>query len=54
MPAETQKSASSIDDYLDLFGLLAGLGIEFVVIGDTDVPNRLGREYRLVSGSAAV
>ena len=33
MPAETQKNPSSIDDYLDLFGLLAGLGIEFVVIG---------------------
>src|SRR6478609_1474669 len=33
MPAETQKNPSSIDDYLDLFHLLAGLGIEFVVIG---------------------
>jgi len=33
MPAETQKTPSTIDDYLDLFGALAGLGIEFVVIG---------------------
>ena len=33
MPAETEKTPSSIDDYVDLFGALAGLGIEFVVIG---------------------
>lgn len=33
MPTETQKTPSSIDDYLDLFDVLAGLGIEFVVIG---------------------
>ena len=33
MSAETQKTTSSIDDYVDLFGVLAGLGIEFVVIG---------------------
>jgi hypothetical protein len=33
MPAETAKSASTVDDYVDLFGSLAGLGTEFVVIG---------------------
>ena len=33
MPAETPKTPSSIEDYVDLFGALAGLGIEFVVIG---------------------
>ena len=33
MPAETPKASSSIDDYVDLFGALAGLGVEFVVIG---------------------
>jgi hypothetical protein len=33
MPAETPKTPSSVDDYVDLFGELAGLGIEFVVIG---------------------
>src|SRR6476620_1059487 len=33
MPAETEKTPSSLDDYVDLFGVLAGLGIEFVVIG---------------------
>jgi hypothetical protein len=33
MSAETEKTSSSIDDYVDLFSLLAGAGIEFVVIG---------------------
>jgi hypothetical protein len=33
MSAETQNTSSSIDDYVDLFGVLAGLGVEFVVIG---------------------
>jgi hypothetical protein len=33
MPAETSKTPSSVDDYVDLFSALAGLGIEFVVIG---------------------
>lgn len=33
MPTETPKTPSSIDDYVELFDLLAGLGIEFVVIG---------------------
>jgi hypothetical protein len=33
MPTSTQKTPSTVDDYVDFFGLLAGLGIEFVVIG---------------------
>ena len=33
MPPETQKTPSSTDDYVELFDVLAGLGIEFVVIG---------------------
>jgi hypothetical protein len=33
MPTETEKTPSSIDDYLDLFEVLARIGIEFVVIG---------------------
>jgi hypothetical protein len=33
MSAATAKSASSVDDYVDLFGALAGFGTEFVVIG---------------------
>jgi len=33
MPPESQKAPSSIDDYVDLFDVLAELGIEFVVIG---------------------
>jgi hypothetical protein len=33
MSAETPKSASSVDDYVELFDALAGQGTEFVVIG---------------------
>jgi hypothetical protein len=33
MPPETEKTSSTLDDYVDLFSLLAGLGVEFVVIG---------------------
>jgi hypothetical protein len=33
MPPESSQAASSIEDYLDLFETLAGLGMEFVVIG---------------------
>jgi len=33
MSAETQKKPSTVDDYVDLFGELAQLGVEFVVIG---------------------
>jgi hypothetical protein len=42
MPAETQKNPSSIDDHLDPFGLLAGLGTEYPTSerDPRDVPGR--------------
>jgi hypothetical protein len=33
MPTETPQAASSVEDYVELFQILAGLGTEFVVIG---------------------
>lgn len=33
MPTESAQAASTLEDYLELFEALAGLGVEFVVIG---------------------